>query len=337
MPSNQFPLSILRRLPGARPLVRAARRGCAWLQDHGPGAGARRAQRVAEYWDSQPPLAEAAREGPRNWLACEHVLRDYVFPSLHGLDWYCFIAERYCQTGPRRKALSLCCGKGDLERGLFLTGVCSDFDGIDISPEAIEISQREALALDGTFSYRVADLERITLPEGAYDLVLGWMGLHHLRNLSHLFAQVRRSLRPGGLFVVNEYVGPPRFRMTAAAVRLVNEWQSQVPPELLRVPGGEIRGVFTSPDPAEVARRDPSEAVSSHRLLPELARHFHILERCDYGGTLVQWALADILPNFNHDNPEHRAYLEKLYEMERQAIRTGVIESDFAFVVAGEG
>ncbi len=283
--------------------------------------------------------ARARRSGerrPRNWLASEHVLIDYVFPRFGGLDWYSYIAERYC-TVPREKALVLCCGKGELERGLFATNICRNFDGVDISPEAIEICRREAAGLDGVFSYRVADLENITLPEQRYDLVFGWMALHHVRNLSGLYTQVRGALRPGGVFIVNEYVGPPRFRMSKAAVRMVNEWQSQLPEELRRLWWGPIRDHFDTPVPSEVAARDPSEAVASDRILPLLEQHFTILERIDYGGTVVHWALCDILQNFDFENAEHRGYLERLYEMEREAMRAGVIESDFAFLVAGAG
>ena len=301
------------------------------MHEHSPSRRAeRRANRVAARWDSHPPLAEAVREGPRDWLVCQHVLHDYVLPRFEGLGWHEFIKTR-CSGAPPAKALMLCCGKGEVERGMHAAGICASFDGVDISPEAIETCRREAASLDGAFSYWVADLERATLPEQTYDLVFGWMGLHHLRNFSHLYREVRRALRPDGLFIINEYVGPPRFVMTRAAVRLANEWLSLLPPELRREWGGRMRERITSPRAAQVAAWDPSEAVASHRLLPLLERHFTILERIDYGGTVIQQATSDILHNFDHDRPDHRAYLEQLYEMERQALRRGVIESNFAF------
>jgi SAM-dependent methyltransferase len=237
---------------------------------------------------------------------------------------------------PRPLGLSICCGDGEVERNLIRYRICQSAKGIDISPQAIELARSRAseAGMDGALSYRVGDVERLSLEPGKYDLVVAWMALHHLRRLSHVFRQVRRTLKPGGIFVVNEYVGPARFQLPDRQVAFVNSFLSTIPEELRRKPDGQIKARFERAPVRQIIRHDPSEAVSSHRLLPLLRRHFDIAECVGYGGTLLNWVLEDVIQNFDPAKPDHRRLLDDLYETEREALRSGDFASDFAFVIA---
>jgi len=280
--------------------------------------------------------AAVNREGgeyAREWLSCPQVLRECVFPRLGGLDWFTFLREK-CRPVPRESCLSLCCGDGSVERHLVRMDICRACEGVDISPAAIDVCRQDAaLAGLSALTYRVADAETIRLPAASYDLVIGWMALHHIQNLSRLFRQVRRALRPDGLFVINEYVGPARFQAPQSQVDLINEWLHRLPARLRVGSDGQVRDRWVPPSAEHVAGIDPSEAVSSDRILPALEREFMTIERIDYGGGLLHWVLHDITQNFSPDDAEATSWLRRLRDAERDLMERGVLTSDFSLLI----
>ena len=62
-----------------------------------------------------------------------------------------------------------------------------------------------------------SDLNFARLPERAYDVIWSSGCLHHIVNLEHLFAEVERALRPGGLFAFRDYVGERRMQFAPRA------------------------------------------------------------------------------------------------------------------------
>jgi len=324
----------LKAVPGLAPAYRAARFGWRWLCC--PRPNRRRQQRVAQVWsETLAPTAGAEASRARGWLAWAPVLRRYVFPQLGGLDWYHFVKTHAAGLPPER-GLSLCCGDGSTERLFHGCGVCRDWEGVDISPEAIAACRQAAheAGLSAALHYRVTDVEHLRLPRARYDLVVGWMGLHHLRSLPRVFHQVKRALRSEGIFVVNEYVGPVRFQMPARQVELINECLAMLPRELRRTGSGDTVEKFVRAPAEEVAAHDPSEAVSSDQILARLEREFAVKVRIDYGGAILQWALQEIMPNLHPDDADHMAWLDRMCEFERRAMARGDVGSDFTYVIA---
>jgi SAM-dependent methyltransferase len=258
-----------------------------------------------------------------------------VFPRFGGEDWYRYVAERYC-SAPRALALSLCCGDGHVEQNLIKYRICDAAEGVDISPEAIAVCRDAAAQLGcDRLSYRVADVERERLPERKYDLIVAWMALHHLRRLDHVLRQVARALAPDGIFIASEYVGPPRFQLPRRQIEAANALLQDIPAQLRLLPAAG--GVKERCDPAPLARmlqNDPSEAVSSHRIIPAVGRHPEIVEQIDYGGSLLMVVLSGIAQNFDSAVPEHRVVLDRLYRAERSVLASGELPSDFTFLVA---
>jgi SAM-dependent methyltransferase len=84
--------------------------------------------------------------------------------------------------------------------------------GIDVS-ENMLARAREATA-DEAITYLGADLERVELPEGAFELAYSSLALHYIEDLPRLLAEVHRALVPGGCFVFSAehpiYTAPTR-------------------------------------------------------------------------------------------------------------------------------
>lgn len=65
----------------------------------------------------------------------------------------------------------------------------------------LRLAPTVASAGSGDFSVLVADLERLPLAAESADLVVSLLALHHVNDLPGAMIQIRRALRPDGLFV----------------------------------------------------------------------------------------------------------------------------------------
>ncbi len=251
-------------------------------------------------------------------------------------SWLEFIKRRFC---PRtlNSGLSLGCGWGSLERHAIRLGICERFDAYDIASGAIETARAEATkeGLQDRIAYFCADLNCLALEYDKYDICFAGASLHHVHNLEHVLRQVQAALHRDGLFIVIEYVGPSRFQWDDEVHHLMNKILSLFPESLRRnlKDGTTVKVEVIRPSIEDVIRVDPTEAVRSGEILTQLEQNFEIIYRTDFGGTLLQFALADIVGNFQEDDPKDTALLEMAALFEETLIDKGVIASDFVFLV----
>jgi SAM-dependent methyltransferase len=276
------------------------------------------------------------------WSAHRHSLR-HINRRVTGdasLDWLTYVLRKYFPA-PAARAFTLACGPGNLERHALSTGAVQRFDACDASEGAVQ-DARTAAAAQGVLEridYRVADVDRLTLPAGTYDAVFASMSVHHFTALEHVFGQVRQALVPGGLFILNEYIGPSRFQYSADVVGLIDGLLQVVPERYRRVirdgrVTDEIKTAYALLPLSHFEVHDPSEAVRSAEIVPLLAEHFRILECRPYGGTLLTFLHENIIGNFDDDQAEDRAWLDMLAHVEMLLEESGRIDSSYAMIVA---
>jgi len=73
--------------------------------------------------------------------------------------------------------------------------------GIDTDSERIEDAQKRS---EGNFRFLVMDAEQTDFDEGYFDTVAIRHSLHHLENPGVVLGEMKRVLKPGGLFVIGE-------------------------------------------------------------------------------------------------------------------------------------
>jgi SAM-dependent methyltransferase len=117
-----------------------------------------------------------------------------------------FYADRlveYCKGG---RILEYGCGTGSLAFRLATAGA-SAVVGIDISDIAIEKARLEVQSRGlSHVTFEVMDAEYLTFEDHSFDLICGSAILHHL-DLQRCFAQIARTLKPGGRAVFLEPLG----------------------------------------------------------------------------------------------------------------------------------
>ena len=239
-------------------------------------------------------------------------------------SWLSFVKRRFCDTKLER-GLSLGCGWGILERSALQLEICEYCDAYDIAPEAIATAQSEAqkAGLGQKLRYFCGNLNEITFEPNSFDICFAGAILHHVADLEHLLEQVKIGLRSGGLFVIIEYVGPARFNWSDKVERLMNQILSALP-QSHRVSLKDERTVKSDikrPSAADVIRVDPTEAIRSDEIRDLLNRNFEIVHQADFGGTLLQFTLADIAGNFEPGDPKDDALLELMILFEQTLIQ----------------
>jgi SAM-dependent methyltransferase len=251
-------------------------------------------------------------------------------------NWVNFTKRRFFPKGARF-ALSLGCGYGVLERHALGVDMAERFDAFDISPEAVEVARREAdrAGYGHRIAYEARDLNDIELERDRYDAVFAAQTLHHIEALEHLLDQVQASLTDRGLLVVNEYVGPVRFQFPDERLPLMNQLLLALPETHRRsLRTGQLKNEVVRPDEKEVHRVDPSESVRSDEIMGLIEERFEIVYRADFGGTLLQYVLADIAGNFDPADPNDVAMIDLVCLYEQTLIDEGALASDFTYAVA---
>ena len=134
---------------------------------------------------------------------------------------------------PVANCLTLCCGHGERDRRLAKMGVFKNCLGLDISPGAIEACKINASNEKfNNLKYATADLNKDSLKRNAYDLIYVGGGMHHILNLEHLVDEIYLSLKPGGLLVCDEYIGPSYNDLSNRHREIINSAIHLIPKRL---------------------------------------------------------------------------------------------------------
>lgn len=70
--------------------------------------------------------------------------------------------------------------------------------GVDLTPRAIDHTNRRLAVYGLKYDLRVADAERLPFEPDTFDIVYSWGVLHHSPNTAEAIKEVHRVLRPGG-------------------------------------------------------------------------------------------------------------------------------------------
>jgi SAM-dependent methyltransferase len=291
---------------------------------------------VARMWGDK---AEARAANPlQGWLDSPLVLEEIVQRRQTGsatTNWLVGLIERLGIPKDARW-LSLGCGAAGTEIWIAKLGLVGSIDARDASPAALETARRTSTAEGvANVTFDTIDLNDARLPRGAFDVVLMNMSLHHVKELDRLLARAAAALKPGGFFLANEFVGPRQFQFPENRLAVVRDLLAAMPARL-RDDGSDTSKAEYHAFPLEHWNlHDPSEAVRSDQILDAVARHFEIVHRADYGGSILSLLLEHIVHNFSPERTGDVDVLRLLGAFEDVLVRRlGVFPSDYT-VLAG--
>ena len=112
-------------------------------------------------------------------------------------------ADELEDRGMSRRAhvLDIGCGTGDLAVALSRHLRDARIIGIDLSPSMLLYAGRHATT-DGRLRFIVGNAASLPFDDGAVDLVISTLSLHHWTEPADAFAEIARVLRPGGVALI---------------------------------------------------------------------------------------------------------------------------------------
>jgi ubiquinone/menaquinone biosynthesis C-methylase UbiE len=303
------------------------------LECSGMAVESRELHRVADLWGRV--AADRADASVRGWADAAIVYESVLGPRQSGAPnrhWLLGLAEDV--PLPKGRWLSLGCGAAGTEIFAARHGLFTSLLALDASPKALEEGRSEARVQNVQgLELASADLNALVLPPSEFDVALTNMSLHHVKNLEETLDAVSGALKPGGILVVNEFVGPSQFQFTDLQVAIADAVLAALP-ERWRV------DLTTGKPKTRYARHprshwdivDPSEAIRSDEIVGLLEARFEVLVRRDYGGTILHLALEHIVHNFDPGDERDVAAIRLMGLLEELLIRNGVLESDFTLM-----
>ena len=232
------------------------------------------------------------------------------------------------------RGLTLGCGDMACEHRFFVHPALPFelVDAYDISAEMIQRAQQLTNSLGLNVRYHVEDVTYIELPPETYDLVVVAHSLHHFKRIDHIVDQINRSLKPGGLFVAWEYVGPRYQRFSRRQRTHANIVLRALPIKYRRELDGSTRNRVKSQSLLLIS---PDEAIRSDRILPALER-VNILYQYNWAGLLFPLLRGGIAVNFDQNDPEDRKIIDCLFQLDRLLCQSGRVEPDFTITIAAK-
>jgi len=228
---------------------------------------------------------------------------------------------------PIKRAISVGCGAGQKEMELLSSGTVEHFTLVDIVPlrkeRSAEISARRGLS--GRIDFRIGNAFEIIKGSETFDLVYWDTALHHMPDAGLAIEWSRERLAAGGIFAMQEYIGPSRFQYSDDMLELVDSFRSHLPDRLL------INEKIGKSLPRKISRRsvrkmvdlDPSEACDSVNILPSIANAFPGADVRLLGGAIYSLGLDGVYRNICQDDEDGRMLLDFALLLDEQAGQSG--------------
>ncbi|MBZ0256241.1 class I SAM-dependent methyltransferase [bacterium] len=291
--------------------------------------------RESELWGQAKP-------GERtSWLESPLIYRrvNLQISGHPDVDCLGYIKQKYFRK-PAKLGLNVGCGHGELEQLLVKRGLVETMHGFDVSSGAVEAAKKaaEKAGLADRIQYFVADANHLDDAPLAqeYDVAYGFMALHHIVDLEACLDGIRRRLKPGGILIANEFVGPYRFQWTDKQLDIANQLLQCFPVELtrnIREPE-KLKREVERPSIKFMKKYMAFESVCSDRIVKALHDRYEILEQKNYGGTILHILFEAIMGNFKEEtNREHAALVRMASACEETLLKHGGLEHDHTFMI----
>jgi len=283
-----------------------------------------------QHWNQ---VDNQVRGGARfSWLNHPRVAFHYERKGLiEGLPWRKWIVRAL--GGPAADALELGCGRGEALKATWQTGTALTLTGIDLDDSRFAHTRHELDADGAPVRFVSADINKLQLAPTSFDLIYSLQSFHHFENLEHICAQVAKALRPGGYFVLDEFVGPARFQWTGPQLALTSQLLALLPRHLRIYQNGIEKLEEGRSTPEEVIRVCPSEAVRSDQILRLFRENFRVVHERALGGTIQHLLYSGIIHNFPDGDHAIDHMIDCIDGLEEVFIGHRILPSDFMLLI----
>ena len=246
------------------------------------------------------------------------------------------VVDTWLAPNPGRM-LSLGSGMAFTEEFVLEHGGATQIVAYEMSSVACEAATRRVANKPWAdqLEMRARDVLADDLPPASFDVVFVQAAIHHFEKIDAMYTLMHRVLKPGGLLVFDEYVGPDHHLYHAEAMAIMNEINACLAPAYrFDHLAQHTREQVPVPSLEWMLGHDPTEGVHASRILPLTYEWFEVLDRSDYGGTIMRPFFTGILPNFDWNDPKDQTVGRLVVLVEQLLTRTGALPHYHTSVVA---
>jgi SAM-dependent methyltransferase len=267
-------------------------------------------------------------------------LRPFGFKSPN--DMFGQYVEKAAITGTAAqhspRFVSLGAGNCDLEidlaRSLTAKGHPFTFDCLDLNPAMLERGRLAAESAGVSRQINVIAGDLNTWQAGhEYDAIIANQSLHHVVNLEGLFENVKRSLRPGGTFLISDMIGRNGHQRWPEALAMVHEFWRKLPPSYRF---NQMLGCYEELYENWDCSVEGFEGVRSQDILPLLVDHFHFHVFIPYGNIVDPFIDRALGYHFDPDSAWDRAFIDELHHRDELELRSGCLKPTHMIAVLAQ-
>lgn len=160
----------------------------------------------------------------------------------------------------------------------------------------------------------------------SYDAIFITAAIHHFFEIEEMFQLMHEALKPDGLLVYNEYIGPDHHLYEPEVMEIMDNINGCLDEryryDCLRE---NIREEVPRVTLEWMMNTNPSEGVHSSMILPLTYKYFNVEFRGDYGGTIVRPFFSAILNNFDFEDYRDQTIARLIIYMEEILLNKGIL------------
>ncbi len=171
-------------------------------------------------------------------------------------------------TPPPARMLALGVGMAFTEEYIIRNNFAGHITAYEMSAQAVERARTRfaEAGLADRIELRAADVLDDDLPDASFDVVFVQAAIHHFDRIEEMFRLMHRVLRPGGLLVYDEYVGPDHHMYHERVMGIIDEVDACLAPCYRHDHlAGRLREGLPPPSLPWMLQHDPSEGVHASR------------------------------------------------------------------------
>lgn len=284
------------------------------------------------YESGDTSCASSAHEGKdpveytQHQFLYQHAIAKKLTGSLTGnpLD----VIVQLCFREKKARMLAIGCGLAHAEEAFIEADLVQDITGYEMSEVAVNSANERFRARNIDHRIRLfgSDVRLANLPPASFDVVFVQAAIHHFFDIEEMFQLMHRVLKPDGLLIYDEFVGPDHHIFEPHVLAIGDEINEALSDryrfDSLRQ---HIRAEVPRPSLDWMLNFDPSEGVHASRILPLTYKYFDVIYRGDYGGALMRSMLPGILLNFDFDDDKDQTIARLIILIENLLLRHGVL------------
>lgn len=258
--------------------------------------------KVGDYWDSR-----AIAQRPISWMGHPYIAKTFnkrIYNSNEttwGNGLFEILRLNHLKKGKKkfRKAISVACGNGRKEMRLVKNGMIKEIKLYELAKSRIEEGKvlAKKFGIEDRVEFVYGDAFELEKNKEEYDLVLWLNAIHHMMDTPMAIEWSSDMLVEGGLFVMDDYVGPNRFQWPRIVMETCNRARAKFPQSIFKRTAEFNRKrhqVLRVVDQNLVSGVDPSEAADSARILEALSFTFPNRKEFLFSSGVTTLALNDI-------------------------------------------